>query len=101
MLSLLVGDVRLSASQRCRFAVTGVLYREEFDPRYDGDQKAGYPFCQEEPSPPPKGCDADYHYKKRPERVKDAVGRGSLTGKIGKVMLTLLGCICTWWVTAP
>jgi hypothetical protein len=44
--------------------LTQRIYREEFDPRYDGEQKAGYPFCQEEATPPPK-CDANYQYKKR------------------------------------
>jgi hypothetical protein len=72
--------------------LTQRIYREEFDPRYDGEQKAGYPFCQEEVTPPPK-CDANYHYKKRPERVKEAVEKVSLTGNIGKPMLTLHGTL--------
>ena len=71
--------------------LTQRIYREEFDPRYDGDQKAGYPFCQDEEHI--EGCDANYHYKKRPERVKDAVERVSLTGEIGKPMLTLHGTL--------
>jgi hypothetical protein len=70
--------------------LTQRIYREEFDPQYDGEQKAGYPFCQEEVTPPPK-CDANYQYKKRPERVKEAVEKVSLTGDIGKPMLTLHG----------
>jgi pimeloyl-ACP methyl ester carboxylesterase len=70
--------------------LTQRIYREEFDPGYDGEQKAGYPFCQEEVTPPPE-CDANYQYKKRPERVKEAVERVSLTGNIGKPMLTLHG----------
>ena len=70
--------------------LTQRIYREEFDRGYDGEQKAGYPFCQEEVTPPPK-CDANYQYKKRPERVKEAVERVSLTGNIGKPMLTLHG----------
>jgi hypothetical protein len=70
--------------------LTQRIYREEFDPQYDGEQKAGYPFCQEEATPPPK-CDANYQYKKRPERVKEAVEKVSLTGDIGKPMLTLHG----------
>jgi hypothetical protein len=72
--------------------LTQRIYREEFDPGYDGEQKAGYPFCQEEVTPPPK-CDANYQYKKRPEKVKEAVERVSLTGNIGKKMLTLHGTL--------
>jgi len=72
--------------------LTQRIYREEFDPGYDGEQEAGYPFCQEEATPPPK-CDANYRYKKRPENVKDRVGRVSLTGDIGKPMLTLHGTL--------
>jgi hypothetical protein len=70
--------------------LTQRIYREEFDPEYDGEQKAGYPFCQEDVNPPPK-CDANYRYSKRPERVKEAVEKISLTGDIGKPMLTLHG----------
>ncbi len=70
--------------------LTQRIYREEFDPMYDGEQKAGYPFCQEEATPPPK-CDANYQYKKRPERVKEAVEKVALNGDIGKPMLTVTG----------
>lgn len=72
--------------------LTQRIYREEFDPEYDGDQKAGTAFCQDETSPPPP-CDADYDYESRPQEVKDAVGKVSLTGKIGKPMLTLHGTL--------
>jgi hypothetical protein len=70
------------------------IYREEFDPRYDRDAVAedgtpGYPGCQEEANI--QGCDANYRYKERPERVKEAVEKVSLTGNIGKPMLTLHG----------
>ena len=71
--------------------LTQRIYREEFDPRYDGEQKAGYPFCQEEANI--EGCDANYQYGKRPDRVKDAVRKVSLTGNIGKPMLTLHGTL--------
>jgi hypothetical protein len=64
-------------------------YREEFDPGYDGAFEGGTPFCQ---SGTP-GCDADYDYATRPQAVKDAVGRVSLTGRIGKPMLTLHGTL--------
>jgi hemolysin type calcium-binding protein/3HB-oligomer hydrolase 3HBOH len=67
--------------------LTQRIYREEFDPRYDGPLKAGIPFCQ----PGTPNCDANYVYAKRPQAVKEAVGRVSLTGDIGKPMLTLHG----------
>src|SRR5215210_1911643 len=74
--------------------LTQRIYREEFDPRYDGEQKAGTPFCQADGDPKTR-CDAEYRYYKRPERVKDAVQRVSLTGDIGKPMLTLHGTLDT------
>ncbi len=73
--------------------LTQRIYREEFDPQYDGEQKAGYPFCQEETSPPPEGCDAEYRYEDRPRRVKEAVEKVSLTGKIDDPMITLHGTL--------
>ncbi len=69
--------------------LTQRTYREEFDPSYDGAQEAGTPFCQ---SGTPS-CDADYVYANRPQGVKDAVRKVSLTGRIGKPMLTLHGTL--------
>jgi pimeloyl-ACP methyl ester carboxylesterase len=69
--------------------LTQRIYREEFDPDYDGATQAGTPFCQ---SGTPD-CDADYNYASRPQAVKDAVGEVSLTGRIGKPMLTLHGTL--------
>ncbi len=69
--------------------LTQRTYREEFDPSYDGAQEAGTPFCQ---SGTPS-CDADYVYANRPQAVKDAVRKVSLTGRIGKPMLTLHGTL--------
>ena len=46
--------------------LTQRLYREEFDPSYDGALDAGIPFC---PSGTPS-CDADYDYSKRPGRAE-------------------------------
>jgi pimeloyl-ACP methyl ester carboxylesterase len=74
--------------------LTQRIYREEFDPRYDRDAVAedgtpGYPGCQDEANI--QGCDANYRYENRPERVKEAVEKVSLTGNIGKPMLTLHG----------
>ena len=69
--------------------LTQRIYREEFDPGYDGALEAGIPFCQ---SGTPN-CDADYHYASRPRAVKDAVAKVALTGRIGKPMLTLHGTL--------
>ncbi|MGH3457577.1 tannase/feruloyl esterase family alpha/beta hydrolase [Aeromicrobium sp.] len=71
--------------------LTQRIYREEFDPDYDGPLDAGVPFCQ---SGTPS-CDADYDYLARPERVREAVGRVSNTGKIGRPMITLHGTLDT------
>ena len=69
--------------------LTQRTYRQEFDPTYSGGVEAGIPFCQ---SGTPY-CDTDYDYASRPQEVKDAVARVSLTGKIGKPMLTLHGTL--------
>ena len=69
--------------------LTQRTYREEFDPGFDGPLQAGIPFCQ---SGTPS-CDADYDYAARPQAVKDAVGRVSLTGAIGRPLLTLHGTL--------
>ena len=69
--------------------LTQRIYREEFDPGYDGSLDAGIPFCQ---SGTPS-CDADYDYSSRPAAVKRALRRVQLTGHIGKPMLTLHGSL--------
>lgn len=67
--------------------LTQRIYREEFDPDYDGDLEAGIPFCR----PGTPNCDADYDYQSRPESVKKAVEKVSLSGNIGKPLITLHG----------
>lgn len=47
--------------------LTQRIYREEFDPDYDGPLQAGIPFCQ---SGTPN-CDTDYDYASRPESVHE------------------------------
>ncbi|MGQ0839358.1 tannase/feruloyl esterase family alpha/beta hydrolase [Actinokineospora sp.] len=69
--------------------LTQRIYREEFDPGFDGDLQAGVPFCA---SGTPN-CDADYDYASRPRQVHSAVERISLTGRIGKPMITLHGTL--------
>ncbi|MEO6411141.1 MAG: tannase/feruloyl esterase family alpha/beta hydrolase [Pedococcus sp.] len=71
--------------------LTQRIYREEFDPTFDGDLKAGIPFCA---SGTPS-CDADYDYASRPQSVKDAVASVQLTGAIGRPMLTVQGTLDT------
>ncbi|MEA2254853.1 MAG: hypothetical protein QOG35_898, partial [Solirubrobacteraceae bacterium] len=69
--------------------LTQRTYREVFDPGYDGPLQAGIPFCQ----PGTPFCDADYDYASRPQAVRDAVARVSLTGAIRRPMLTLHGTL--------
>ena len=71
--------------------LTQRIYREELDPTFDGDLKAGVPFCA---SGTPS-CDADYDYASRPHSVKEAVASVQLTGAIGKPMLTVQGTLDT------
>jgi len=72
--------------------LTQRTYREEFDPTYDGAIQAGTPFCHVG-GPPGSvtACDAQYDYASRPQAVKDAVASVSLTGRIGKPLITLHG----------
>ncbi|WP_455351964.1 3-hydroxybutyrate oligomer hydrolase family protein [Streptomyces sp. SYSU K217416] len=69
--------------------LTQRVYREEFDPGFDGSAEAGTPYC----APGTAGCDADYDYAARPDGVHDAVERISLTGRIGKPLITLHGTL--------
>ncbi|TQS24801.1 3-hydroxybutyrate oligomer hydrolase family protein [Microbispora sp. KK1-11] len=71
--------------------LTQRLYREEFDPTYDGDAEAGTPFCA---SGTP-GCDTDYDYASRPAAVKQAVARVSLSGKIKRPLIVVHGTLDT------
>lgn len=61
-------------------------FREQFDPAWDGDLDAGIPFCT---SGTPH-CDADYDISTRPE-AQEALRKVSLTGDIGKPLITLHG----------
>jgi hypothetical protein len=71
--------------------LTQRIYREEFDPSYDGATEAGTPYCA---SGTP-GCDADYVYASRPRAVHQAVSRVSLTGRIHRPLITLQGTLDT------
>ncbi|WP_329056863.1 tannase/feruloyl esterase family alpha/beta hydrolase [Amycolatopsis sp. NBC_01488] len=76
---------------RVYWDLTQRIYREEVDPAFDGATEAGTPFCA---SGTPS-CDADYAYASRPASVARAVERISLTGRIGKPLLTLHGTLDT------
>jgi len=71
--------------------LTQRTYREELDPSYDGSLEAGIPYC----APGSPTCDADYDYATRPRAVHRAVDRISLTGRIGRPMITLQGTLDT------
>jgi dipeptidyl aminopeptidase/acylaminoacyl peptidase len=58
------------------WGLTQRIYRAEFDPGYDG-------------------ADADYDYASRSPEVERAVSRVSLTGRIGKPLITLQGTLDT------
>jgi hypothetical protein len=68
--------------------LTQRLYREEFDPTYDGALDAGIPFCA---SGTPS-CDADYDYATRPA-AHDAMRTVELTGDVRRPLLTLHGTL--------
>jgi hypothetical protein len=76
---------------RVYWDLTQRIYREEFDPGFDGALEAGTPFCA---SGTPR-CDTDYDYASRPRSVHQAVARISLTGRIGKPLITLHGDLDT------
>ncbi|MEU1694238.1 3-hydroxybutyrate oligomer hydrolase family protein [Streptomyces hirsutus] len=69
--------------------LTQRIYREEFDPSFDGATEAGTPYC----APKTPGCDADYDYATRPAEVHKAVQRVALTGRIGKPLITVHGTL--------
>ncbi|ETK31093.1 tannase/feruloyl esterase family alpha/beta hydrolase [Microbispora sp. ATCC PTA-5024] len=71
--------------------LTQRIYREEFDPSFDGDAQAGTPFCA---SGTP-ACDTDYDYASRPKAVHQAVARVSLTGRIKRPLITVHGTLDT------
>lgn len=66
------------------------ILREELDPGYDGATEAGSPFCPVGTGP---GCDTDYDFVKRPKAVHRAVERVSLTGRIGRPLISIHGTL--------
>jgi hypothetical protein len=71
--------------------LTQRVYREEFDPDFDGATQAGTPFC----ATGTPACDTDYDYASRPESVHKAVEKVSLTGKIKRPLITVHGTLDT------
>ncbi|WP_434445647.1 alpha/beta hydrolase family protein [Lentzea sp. E54] len=67
--------------------LTQRIYREEFDPSFDGALEAGVPFCA---SGTPS-CDADYSYAERRRVAGPEVARIDLTGKVKRPLLTVHG----------
>jgi Tannase and feruloyl esterase len=76
---------------RVYWDLTQRIYREELDPSFDGALTAGIPFC----ATGTPLCDADYDYATRPPQVARATRRISLTGRIGKPLITLHGTLDT------
>lgn len=76
---------------RVYWDLTQRIYREELDPGFDGPLEAGIPFC----ATGTPNCDADYDYAGRPPEVRQTVRRISLTGRIGKPLITLHGTLDT------
>jgi hypothetical protein len=77
------------------WGVTQKTYRAEFDPTYDRacpGTSAGSTVAE---ILAPCASDAAYDYASRPQAVRDAVERVSLTGRIGRPMITLHGDLDT------
>jgi hypothetical protein len=73
------------------WGLTQKVYRAEFDPAYDTACPGASAGSTLEELLAPCPSDANYDYASRPRSVKAAVARVSLTGKIGKPMLTVQG----------
>jgi hypothetical protein len=71
--------------------LTQRIFREEFDPDFDGATQAGTPYC----ATGTPACDTDYDYASRPRSVHKAVERVSLTGKIKRPLITVHGTLDT------
>ncbi|MEV0492048.1 tannase/feruloyl esterase family alpha/beta hydrolase [Streptomyces atratus] len=75
------------------FSLTQKVYRAEFDPAYDTDCPGASAGSTTAEILAPCASDATYDYATRPESVHRAIDRISLTGKIGKPMITLHGSL--------
>ena len=78
---------------RVYWDLTQRIYREELDPGLR--RRRWRRACRSARAARPD-CDADYDYAARPERrAQDACARASLTGRIGKPLITLHGTLDT------
>ncbi|MGP3983666.1 tannase/feruloyl esterase family alpha/beta hydrolase [Streptomyces sp. KR80] len=77
--------------RRDYWGVTQKIYRAEFDPAYDLACPGRTAGSSAQEILAPCTSDASYDYASRPEQVKRALERVSLTGSIGKPLITLHG----------
>ncbi|MFF3815771.1 tannase/feruloyl esterase family alpha/beta hydrolase [Streptomyces bluensis] len=81
--------------EKAYWGLTQKTYRAAFDPGYDSDCPGASAGSTTEEILAPCPSDATYDYARRPRSVRDAVARISLTGRIGKPMITLHGTLDT------
>ncbi|MFI1731902.1 tannase/feruloyl esterase family alpha/beta hydrolase [Streptomyces acidicola] len=79
--------------EKAYWGLTQKTYRAAFDPGYDPDCPGASAGSTTEEILAPCPSDAVYGYATRPRSVHDAVARISLTGRIGKPMITLHGTL--------
>ncbi|MFF4550121.1 tannase/feruloyl esterase family alpha/beta hydrolase [Streptomyces sp. NPDC001435] len=79
--------------EKVYWGLTQKIYRAEFDPGYDPNCPGLSAGSTTEEILAPCPSDAAYDYTARPRAVHDAVARVSLTGRIGKPMITLHGTL--------
>jgi hypothetical protein len=77
------------------WGLTQKIYRAEFDPDYDPQCPGSSAGSTPAEIFAPCASDATYDYASRPAEVRRAIGRISLTGKIGKPLITLHGDLDT------
>ncbi|MFE1313873.1 tannase/feruloyl esterase family alpha/beta hydrolase [Streptomyces sp. NPDC058755] len=79
--------------EKVYWGLTQKIYRAEFDPGYDPACPGASAGTTPEEILAPCPSDAAYDYAARPRPVHDAVARISLTGRIGRPMITLHGTL--------
>ncbi|MFE1886160.1 tannase/feruloyl esterase family alpha/beta hydrolase [Streptomyces diastatochromogenes] len=79
--------------EKAYWGLTQKIYRAEFDPGYDPACPGASAGTTAEEILAPCPSDAAYDYAERPRPVHDAVARISLTGRIGRPMITLHGTL--------
>ncbi|MGW3138290.1 tannase/feruloyl esterase family alpha/beta hydrolase [Streptomyces sp. NPDC001139] len=77
--------------EKAYWGVTQKIYRAEFDPGYDPDCPGASAGSTADRILAPCPADATYDYAARPAVVHRAVARVSLTGRIGRPLITLHG----------